>query len=433
LLAVLLSTTGLGLSYGVGYTVTAVRFEAWGQPGWVVGLAGSAPSLAVIALVPSAPRLAARLGTVRAMTAGAALVALSFALMPVLETAGWWLVLRFVSGLGLTLPWLVGETWINTVAGESSRGRVLATYTVLLFGGWAVGPVVLAVVGTAGAAPFVVGVLAIVAVVAPLLAVRRLAPPVEDPGRVSLRAALGLAPLGGLAALVGGMVEFGYISLLPLYAVSAGVAEGAALRLLTVLLVGGVVLQLAVGALADRVDRSLVLAGLGLTLAGAATGFAVVVTSPGWGAVAAVVLGGVVMGFYSVGLALLGSRVPRERLVVANAGFLLAYETGAVVGPVLGGVAIDVWKPHGLAVLAAAVGVLFRGRGPRAPLHGRASQPSSTLRARSPAGRAAYRSWLWRGARRQALGGNGRRRLDWSGSRGAPRGPTDNDVRKALP
>jgi hypothetical protein len=46
LAAVLASTVGLGLAYGIGYTITTVQLAAWGAPGWLVGLAGSAPSLA---------------------------------------------------------------------------------------------------------------------------------------------------------------------------------------------------------------------------------------------------------------------------------------------------------------------------------------------------------------------------------------------------
>jgi hypothetical protein len=33
-----------------------------------------------------------------------AVMALSFALMPVLQGSGWWVVLRLVSGVGLILP-----------------------------------------------------------------------------------------------------------------------------------------------------------------------------------------------------------------------------------------------------------------------------------------------------------------------------------------
>lgn len=356
LAAVLASTLGLGLAYGIGYTITSVQLGAWGAPNWVVGLGGSAPSLAVLALVPFAPRIAARLGTVPAMVGGAVLVAATFALMPVLESPAWWLLLRFLSGAGLILPWLVGETWINTVSSDAARGRVLAVYTLLLFGGWAAGPLLLDAVGTTGATPFLLGVGGMVLLAAPLVAARRLAPPVRAPGRFRLRAAIALAPLAMVASATGGVVEFGYIALLPVYAVEAGAAPGTALHLLSVLLVGGITLQFGVGWLADRVDRGLLLAALGVTLAALAVLLAAVLTVDGLAFAAAFALGGVVLAFYAVGLALLGQRVPRHLLVTANAGFLMAYETGAVVGPLLGGLALDAWPPHGVVAVTATAG-----------------------------------------------------------------------------
>jgi MFS family permease len=153
------------------------------------------------------------------------------------------------------------------------------------------------------------------------------------------------------------VVEFGYISLLPVYAVEAGASDSTALRLLSVLLLGGIVLQFGLGWLADHVDRTALLAALGVALAALAALLAVLITVDGLAFAAAFVLGGVVMAFYAVGLALLGQRVPRQRLVLANAGFLMAYEAGAVVGPLLGGIAIDAWPPHGIAVVTATAGL----------------------------------------------------------------------------
>lgn len=360
LAAVLASTVGLGLAYGIGYTVTAVRFQEWGAPGWLIGVAGAVPSLAVVALVPFAPRLAGRFGTVPVMVAGAALVALSFALMPVLEGVGWWLLLRLLSGVGLTLPWLVGETWINTVVTDRVRGRVLGLYAMLLFSGWAVGPLLVDALGSTGPAPFAIGVAGMLLCAAPLLLARRVAPALPPSGRVSLVAAVRLAPLAMLAAAVGGVAEFGYISLLPAYAVQAGATTTTSLRLLTVLLVGGICLQVLVGWLADHVDRGRLLAALGTVLALGAVGFALLVGTGGLPAyLAAFALGGVVVAFYAVGLTMLGERVPTGQLVVANAGFLVSYELGATVGPVLGGAAMDLWRPHGLAVMVAVVGLAF--------------------------------------------------------------------------
>jgi len=314
------------------------------------------------------------------MLAGAALVAASFALMPVLATPGWWLVLRLLAGIGLALPWLAGETWINTVSVDAVRGRILATYTVLLFGGWAAGPQLIDVLGTDGLVPYAVGVGAMALCALPLVVGRRLAPAIHGAGRFDLRAAVALAPIAIGAAVVGGIAEFGYLALLPSYALAAGLTEGEGLRLLTVLIVGGIVLQFAVGWLADRFDRRRLLTALCAALALAVTALALTLGDGAPAIAAAFVLGGVVMSFYAVGLAILGQHVPVERLALANAAFLMAYESGAVVGPLVGGAAMDVWKPHGVALVMVAVAAAF------AVVTWRdAPRPAPTRRASAPA------------------------------------------------
>lgn len=359
LAAVLASTLGLGLAYGIGNTVASVRFESWGLPGWVVGLAGAMPSFAVLLLVPVGPAIAARLGAVRAMLTGALVMAATFLLMPVLAEPGWWLALRFLAGAGLALPWLVGETWINTVTTDRYRGRVLAAYTVLIFGGWALGSELVRALTVEGLGIYLVGTGAVVLAAVPLVLGRASAPRLQARGRFALGEAVSLAPLAMAAALVGGVAEFGYISLMPSYAVASGLDLDQALHLLTALVLGSVALQVLLGWLADRVDRRRLLLLISASVAVTAGLATVTISSFAPGLVTAFVLGGSVTGFYSVGLTLLGEQVPVAKLSMANAAFLMSYETGSVVGPLVAGFAMDVWRPHGLAAVMVTTGLVF--------------------------------------------------------------------------
>jgi|GEM_PF-379014 MFS family permease len=410
-LAVLVATAGLGLSYGVGYTATTLQFAAWGAPGWLTGLAGAAPSLAVLLLVPFAPVIAGRVGVVPAMLAGAVLGAISFALLPVLDGPGWWLLLRFLAGAGLTLPWLLGETWINLVTRDQIRGRVLALYTVVLFGAWAVGPELLARLGTTPATTSALGVAAMAIAATPLALAARLAPRLPGATRVRIRSALGLAPFAMAAALAGGVAEFGAVSLLPVQALAVGLDQDTVLRLLSLLLVGGIALQPVIGWLADRVDRGQLLGGLGAALAVLGLALAVGLGTPGVATVTVTLLGGVVMGFYTVGLTLLGEQVRPHRMVAANAAFLVAYEAGATVGPVAAGAALDRWPSAGLGLVLLLAGLTYAGfiAGGRRTARNRASVTGSN-------GRPKRR----RGARRRRPGHGRDRRVAPAGRRLGP-------------
>ena len=67
-----------------------------------------------------------------------------------------------------------------------------------------------------------------------------------------------------------------------------------------------------------------------------------------------VLIGGLLIGFYTVALAILGERVAARDLAVANAAFLIAYQTGAMIGPVVAGAAMSLVGSHGF--IATMVG-----------------------------------------------------------------------------
>ena len=357
LAAVIVSTVGLGLSYGVGYPLTALKFEAWGAPGWLIGLAGGMPALAVFVLLPILPRIIGRIGAVQSMVIGCTLTGLGFALMPVFQSVEAWILLRFLVGAGMTFPWLVGETWINTVTTDATRGRVMALYVMGLFTGYAAGPLVLDVVGTDGLAPYAIGVGAMIATAAPLLAAWNLAPSLEPHPQSGLWAAVRLAPIAMVGALAGGVTELGYFSLLPVYALGSGLTTSEGLVLLSTLMVGGIVLQFAVGWLCDRVSRDAVMIAIGFACAGLAVASAMAMDDTVSRLVLTFLLGGAVLGFYSVGLIVLGTRVPASELAVANAAFLMIYQAGSIVGPGAAGVAMDLWEPHGFVAAMAVFAI----------------------------------------------------------------------------
>ena len=361
--AVIISTVGVGVSYGIGYPITALTLEHWGTPTWLNGLIGSAPALAILICLPFFPKLVGRIGTIPAMAVGCFLVGCGFLLMPLFQSVEAWFVLRFMMGAGLALPWLVGETWINPVATDRTRGRMLALYSIALFSGFAIGPFILDWVGIEGWVPFLIGAAGIFLAVIPIVLAAALAPRMPDHPDTGVFGAVLLAPVAMIAGIVGGLLELGHFAMLPVYAIQAGVLEAEALRLLTTFMVGGILLQFLIGWLADRISaRSVLICSALLFAAIAAT---LPMTTDAWlRALAVFVMGGLGIGFYTLGLTHIGQKVRMHDLAVANAAFLIMYQIGAMIGPSVGGVAMGLWQPHGFVVamiLAALCGAFAMG------------------------------------------------------------------------
>lgn len=353
---VVVATFFLGLAHGVGYPLTSLTFEAWGAPAWVTGLAAGMPALAALVLLPFAPRLSARLGFVPAMAGGCALGLLGFALLPLWQSVEGWMVLRFLMGLGLLFPWLLGETWINTVSSEETRGRVLALYVVALFGGYGAGPIALGFLPMEGLAPYLFGGAALLLASIPLVLARRLAPPMEEHASGGFFGIARAVPIGMVGALVAGVIEYSYIALLPNFALRQGASADTALHLVSAFLWGGVVLAFLFGWLADRMRRERLMLWLiaGFLALAVPAGLAVA-ASPVMALLAVFVLGGVACAYYTLGLAILGERLPVRDLASANAAFLVLYQFGTLGGPPAFGAAMEAMPPMGFV----AAGVVF--------------------------------------------------------------------------
>jgi MFS family permease len=366
LAAIIASTFGVGVNLGVLTPLVALILERDGVDATLIGLNAAMPALAMLLFAGWIARLAGRVSAVGALLGGLALALVSVLLMPLFRDLGAWFLLRFFIGLSLALPWVIGETWINTVVTEAGRGRALGFYATAFYGGLACGPLVVQAIGIEGWAPFLVAAGALGLAALPLVAAQRLAPglaPRLSPApslRVTQVARAAPLIIGG--AVIAGLTEAALYTLLPLYGLRSGIGQEAAVWMLTIFVVGSIVFQIPLGALADRVDRRrLFLTCVAATALGCAVLPQVIGWTPGlW--ILMLLWGGLIGSFYTLTLTLLGQNFATGDLAVANAAFILAYDLGGAAGPVLGGAALDLWDPHGLPLavgLALAVFLLF--------------------------------------------------------------------------
>ncbi|HET6389890.1 MFS transporter [Hyphomicrobium sp.] len=358
LAAVCSTSFGIGISFGIGFPLTSLTFELWGQPSWMIGLAGAAPPLAILLALPIAPYLIDKLGSVQAIVVGCMVGALGFLALGLFEQPWAWLVIRVLMSGGFAIPWLAGETWINLIAREESRGRVIALYAVLFFSGYAVGPILLQGLGIVWPWPFLAAALVTALSVLPIVWGRRLAPPMAHSKTGGVAAAMRLSPVSMIGAFIGGFSEITILSLIPNVALAGGWSEQMALAMLTTTTVGGVLLQYPLGWLSDVVSRFAVMIGCVVSFILLTLALPFVLNNTFAGLATAFLIGGVILGFYAVGLAIIGERVTGADLTAANAAFIILYQCGGLIGPVFAGVAMTDHAVHGFVAVVVAIMVL---------------------------------------------------------------------------
>lgn len=321
------------------------------------GLMGATPSLAMISISAFIPSIIRRLGAAPSIYLGSGLAFAILLLFPLVTSVPAWFLLRFVMALGIGLAFVVSETWVNALAPPEKRGSVMGVYVSLLCAGLATGPLLISVTGSEGALPFIA--IAAVLVIANLpipFAGRGGAPALREDGAMPLRAAFRRAPAVMIVLLLNGAIWLAILALLSVYGVRSGLDEDQALFLLTAYTIGNVAFQVFIGRLLDRYSAALVLAVCGLAQVIGALAIPLVVDRAALAWILLLVWGGTLGGVYTTALTMLGRAFDTEQLAAANAAATVAFEIGAISGPLLAGFAMGLWNPHGMLVVIGMAG-----------------------------------------------------------------------------
>jgi MFS family permease len=356
--SVVAAATIFGLTYGLTAPLIAVDLAERGCSEWLIGVNAAMHAIGVLIIAPALPSLAVRFGArplLIGALAGSAAVLAAFPWMPSIWL---WFPLRLLLGVAAEVMFVLTETWTNDLATDATRGRTMAIYTAALSLGFAGGPAILSVVGTEASAYVIGAAIAAVAIV-PLLNPWMVRPAVMAPATTKPWQYVKIAPIAIATTLLNAAVETAGLSFIALYATGAGWSEADAMRLVSTLLVGAIVLQLPIGWLADRTNPRRLALALAVASAAGALAWPWMLAAH-WVAYATVfVWGGLFVGIYTVMLMIVGSRFSGGDLVGVYAVMSVAWGAGALVGPALAGLAMQAAPGVGLPFAVAFACALF--------------------------------------------------------------------------
>jgi MFS family permease len=344
------------LTTGLSYPLLALILENRETSTGLIGLNAAMTPLGIIVSSPFIPMLARRLGAWFSCVASLCLAAVLLVLLGIFRDVAIWFPLRFLLGVANTVIFITSEAWINQLAEPGIRGRTIGFYNTIAAAGFALGPLALAIIGSQGWLPFVVGVAGILLAMPFVVMARDHLPEFNDKEKASVFSFFSLAPLLLLAVAAAALFDQVVMSLLPIYSLRHGVTEATGSLMLTVLIVGNVLLQIPIGWLADRFSRRYVLSYLAFaTVAGC-------ILLPWWIERSLFiwpmlfVWGAVAFGTYTIAMVDLGDRYAGALLLAGNSAFGVMWGLGGIIGPSVSGVAMDLMGPEGLPL---TLGVLF--------------------------------------------------------------------------
>ncbi|MHC8508913.1 MAG: MFS transporter [Rhodospirillales bacterium] len=334
----------------------------------VIGLMGAMPSVGLIAAAFFVPFLSRRFGTFRYLIGSAAAAMAVFGLLGVFKTPLAWFPLLFLLGVSVDGIFVICEGWINVLANDQNRGRVIGVYGAVASAGLVVGPAVLSVTGTESNLPFIIGAGCFLLFAVPVAILRKSVPAFEGEHAGGMFGFARMAPAVVMAVLLFGVFETVMGNQFPVFGVAAGLDDAAVNRALSVMFAGYALFQIPLGILAEKFGarRMMLVCAAAGVIGGAAVPFA---ADAGlfWLWPVMFFWGGLSAGIYTTALIELGQRFSGATMLAGNASFAFAWGLGGIVGPATTGALIENFGADMFGwSLAAAYGLLFVTAGLRA-------------------------------------------------------------------
>lgn len=321
---------------GVGLfgTVVGIRSELNGFSDAVIGIIGAAYYGGF--LIGSKVTLSwlVTVGHIRVFAAMTSLLATVMIIAGLNDAPITWTAARFLSGVLAAGLYVVAESWLNGLATNRTRGRLLGIYMVVTGAAFGLGQVLAGYVRPATLTAFAVAAMITCTAVAPVaLSEAAAAPAVDDDERVSLRDLAKMVPTGVGTCLLVGVTHGAFLGLVVVYATREGLSPSAAGWFAAIAGVGGVVFQWPLSAASDQLDRRFVGTLIALMAAGSSL-WLVAVGPHGWlGLAVMFVLGGFSLPLYSIGGAYTSDWVEPHQQSAAASQVVMLYGVGALIGP----------------------------------------------------------------------------------------------------
>jgi MFS family permease len=187
-------------------------------------------------------------------------------------------------------------------------------------------------------------------------------PQIRPGPRLSLRQLFVLSPVGLACSLAAGLLNSAYYSLMPVYLAGLGLSAHAVSSFASIILLAALLVQLPIGAIADRIERRrLTLIVLALALLAALALVLLAGANFGLLAICGCIIAASMSPLYGLGAGQTNDRLERGDYVAAAGGLLFVWSVGAAIGPTLAGAIMGVLGTVGLFVYLCTTLALVAG------------------------------------------------------------------------
>ena len=306
------------------------------------------------------PSIISRVGHIRVFAAFASLASLVILVHSILVNPFVWFLLRVLTGISMVCIYTVAESWLNDRSSNKNRGSVLSIYMVILYGAMGVGMFLLNFSTPQSFQPFILVSVITSAALIPILLTKKKPPTFKKIKAMTLKDLYEASPFGMVSSLFYGTIQSALFTLLAVYATSMNFTILEISIVTFLLAVSGAIAQFPIGKISDLYDRRKVIV---FSTFGAAifSILAVLVsrqmylpdglaTSKTWFYIFFILFSFCSLPMFSLILAHTNDYIAKEKFVAAGAGLQFVFGLGAMSGPFLCSILMDLVGSNGFFI-----------------------------------------------------------------------------------
>lgn len=335
LLALFTSGFVIFLSHGLINILLPLRLSIENASAGSIGMIMSMFSVGLLLGGIYTRRLIIRVGHIRVYSACAALAAISILICYLWLNEWVWAVMRILMGFCIAATNIVSDGWLSERATSETRARILATNQIVVLLAMFLGSFMINFADITDATLYIIAGLLLCGGVVPIAMGKATAPEVEDTAPMPIIKLIKTSPVGVTAVLVCGFVLGSLLSMLAVYAEPKGITGFNLSLLVGAAIIGGVVLQLPIGYLADRFERRKVMLNIVL-FSMVCTLLTPYVLEMDYFIAALVLISlssGIVSSLYPLGIAETFDRLQQNEMGSAIGAMIIIYASGGIIGP----------------------------------------------------------------------------------------------------
>jgi len=357
-----------GLSQGMLLPLMAVLLEQRGIASSINGLHATGLYIGVLLASPFMEGPLRKFGYKPLILAGGMTVILSMVSFPLWPNLLFWFLLRLLIGVGDHALHFSTQTWITTFSEEEKRGRNLSIYGLSYGVGFAVGPLLARLVTIHEYLPFYTSSFLSLIAWSFVFFLKNEKPAQRESeidfysikstfGRFSQVLSLAWAPI--LPAFCYGILEASLNSNFPVFGLRIGFDVNTVTTIVSAFFIGGIVFQIPLGIISDRIGRKKVLIAVQL-LGSFVFLFAGIFSASPLLLIVCFFVSGMLLGSnFSLSMAYMTDSLPKYLLPAGNLMVGIGFSFGSILGPFAGGLAIE-YLPSAnfLYFIAISLGIL---------------------------------------------------------------------------